>query len=501
MSVASRFVSVDESLPEGSQAAARTDIIDTAAAGPLALRGGMLRTGGFVAALLLSLASAPLLVRHLGDADFGRYSAVLAVVLIVAGLTEGGVNTIALRELAAVADRDARNRAMSDLLGLRLALSVVGVAVAVGFSALAGYGPDLVTGTLLASLGVAATVTQTLVATALQSRLRFGWAALIEVLRQAIVTAMIVALVLADAGIVAFLATSIPAGLGALGLTMLLVRGDTTLRPAFRPRRWAPLLRDTFVFAVAVAVNSLYLRLTLVLMTLVATATETGHFAISFRIVEVLVGVPVLLVGAAFPIISRAARADPERFEAAVRRLFELCVLLGALLSLALLLVAPFAIEVLVGTRDHPSVPVLRVQSATLLASFIACAAVYPLLALHRHRAVLVANLASLVVAAGLVFALVSELGAEGAALAAVVADFTLAVTATWLLIRGGGPPLALSVLPVAAAAGLCGFAVGSVTGAHPLLEAVVGCAVFVGVLAALGRVPPEAREVLRRRT
>lgn len=478
----------------------QVDIIDTSAAGPAALRGGVLRTGGFVGGLVLSLASAPLLVRHLGDAGFGRYSAVLAVVLIVAGLTEGGINTIALRELAAVTGRDARNRMMSDLLGLRVALSVVGVAVAVGFSAVAGYGPGLVAGTLLASLGMVATVTQTLVATALQSRLRFGWAALVELLRQAIVTAMIVALVLADAGIVAFLATGIPAGLAALALTALLVRGDTTLKPAFHPRRWAPLLRDTFVFAVAVAVNSLYLRLTLVLMTLVATAAETGHFAISFRIVEVLVGVPVLLVGAAFPIVSRAARTDRERFELATGRLFELCVLLGTLLSLGLLLVAPFAIEVLVGTQDHPSVPVLRIQSAALLASFVACAAIYPLLGARRHREVLAANLASLVVAAGMVFALVPELGAEGAALGAVIADCTLAITATVLLTRKGGPSLPLTVLPVALVAALCGYVLGALAGIHPIVEAIVGCAAFVGVLALLGRIPPEAREILRRR-
>jgi len=475
------------------------DIIDTAAAGGAALRGGVLRTGGFVGGLVLSLASAPLLVRHLGDAGFGEYSAVIAVVLIIAGLTEGGVNTIALRELAAVTERDARNRVMGDLLGLRVALSVVGVGAAVGFSALAGYGADLVTGTLLASLGMVATVTQTLVATALQSRLRFGWAALIELLRQAVVTGMIVALVLADAGIVAFLATGVPAGLAALALTALLVRGDTTLKPAFHPGRWIPLLRDTFVFALAVAVNSLYLRLTLVLMTLVATATETGYFAISFRIIEVLVGVPVLLVGAAFPIVSRAARLDRERFESATRRLFELCVLLGTLLSLGLLLVAPFAIEVLVGTRDHPSVPVLRIQSAALLASFVACAAIYPLLGVRRHRAVLIANLASLVVAAAMVFALVPALGAEGAALGAVVADCTLAITATVLLARRGGPSLPLGVLPVALVAALCGYAAGSLAGIHPVVEAVVGCVAFVGVLALFGRIPPEAREVLRR--
>ncbi|HTN26029.1 MAG TPA: hypothetical protein VL120_18715, partial [Solirubrobacteraceae bacterium] len=69
------------------------ELIDTSAAGPAAMRGGLLRTASFTGSLVFGILSAPLLVRHLGDAEFGRYSTALAVVAIVGGLTEGGVNT------------------------------------------------------------------------------------------------------------------------------------------------------------------------------------------------------------------------------------------------------------------------------------------------------------------------------------------------------------------------------------------------------------------------
>jgi O-antigen/teichoic acid export membrane protein len=480
--------------------AAPVDIIDTAAAGPAALRGGMLRTGAFVGGLLLGLASAPILVRYLGDADFGRYAAVLAVVVIVSGMTEGGVNTIALRELAALEDGDERNQAMSDLLGLRLALSTVGIVAAVGFVAVAGYGSELVLGTLLASVGMVAIVTQTLVATALQSRLRFGWAALLDLLRQAMMTALIIVLVLVGAGVVPLLATTIPAGVATLVLTVILVRGGTLLRPAFHPRRWLGLLRETIVVAFAVAVNALYFRIALVVMAAIATATETGEFAISFRIMEVLVGIPLVLVGAAFPIVARTARSDQDRFAWASGRLFELSVYTGALLALALLLVAPFAIEVLAGSSDHPSVGVLEIQSTSLLASFAAIAATYPLLGIHRHREALIANCLALAAVVALTFALVPDHGAEGAAIAVVVADFTLAVSLVVLLMRDGGPKLPLGAVPVALLAALCGYGAGYVVGIHPIVQSFVGSLAFLAVLALLGRFPPEVRELLSRK-
>jgi O-antigen/teichoic acid export membrane protein len=476
-----------------------SDIVGTSAAGPAAIRGGILRAGAFAGGLLLGLIAAPLLVRHLGDADFGRYSAVLAVVMIVTGLTEGGINTVAMRELSARSDAAERDRVMRDLLGMRTVLSALGVALAVAFSAAAGYGGTLVLGTLVAGAGMVAVVTQTLVATVLQSRLRFGWAALIELVRQALVTALIVALVLLDGGLLALFAATLPAGLVALGWTVALVRGTISLRPAFRFGRWLPLLRETLVMAIAVAVNALYFRLALVVMSVVASVAQTGYFAISYRVMEVLVGVPALLTGAAFPIVSRAARSDRARFEYASGRLLELGVLLGALAALLLALSAPFLIEVLTGDRGHPSTVVLQIQSAALLASFVASAAGYPLLGLGRFRETLTGNCIALVIVAVLALALTPAFGARGAAVAAVAADVALALANVVFLVRKGGPSLPLSVLPVALVAAAGGLGAGLLIGVHPLIEAVAAAIAYLGVLVLLRRFPPEVRELVRR--
>ncbi|MGH2943228.1 MAG: oligosaccharide flippase family protein, partial [Solirubrobacteraceae bacterium] len=413
---------------------ADVDIVDTAAAGPAAIRGGILRTASFVLGLLIGLASAPLVVRHLGDVEFGRYTSALVVVAIVAGLTDAGVSTIALRELSATRDPAARDRLMGELLGLRLVLSIAGVGLAVAFAAVAGYAAGLVLGILLAGVGMVLGLLQSLYATVLHSRLRFGWAALIDLARSVVGVGLIVVVVLTGGGVVELLATSIPAALVTLAITLWLVRDMVALRPAFAVRRWLPLVRETLVFAVAVAVNTLYFRVTLVAMTLVATGLQTGYFAISYRIMEVLVGIPLLLIGAAFPIISRSARGDRERFEYATGRIFELAVFLGGLMALGLLLSAPFAIEVLTGRADHPSVPVLQIQSAAIAASFVAAGVGYALLSMRRHREVLIANCVPLVLAVALVLVLAPEIGARGAAVAAVVADVALAVASTALL-------------------------------------------------------------------
>ena len=68
-----------------SRAVSETDVLDSRDAGPAALRGSALRSGAYLAGVALSIASAPLLIRHLGVARFGQYVTVVSLMNLVAG--------------------------------------------------------------------------------------------------------------------------------------------------------------------------------------------------------------------------------------------------------------------------------------------------------------------------------------------------------------------------------------------------------------------------------
>jgi O-antigen/teichoic acid export membrane protein len=476
------------------------DLLDTSDAGPAALRGSVLRTGAYVLGILLSLVSAPLLVRHLGVATFGRYVAVLSLVTIVAGFTEGGLNSVVLREFATLSGAR-RSQMMRSAIGMRIVLTLVGVALVVAFAAAAGYGSTLVLGTLLAGVGLVLQLLQSLLAVTLQAELRFGWASAAELVRQVVNVALLVGLILAGAGVLPLLAVAIPASAVSLAVTLPLVIAHVSLRPSFHVGRWWRLLRETIPWAVISAVNVVYFRVSIVLMSVVASAVQTGYFATSFRVTEVLVGIPGLVIGAAFPILARAHRDDRERFEFASGRIFELALIAGAWLVLCLEVGAGFAIHVLAADKADPAIVVLRIQGAAVLATFVAVACGFPLLTLRRYRAVLLSNLLALAISATLTLALAPSLGARGAALAALVAECGLAVSQALMLRRAApGVSLALGTIAIVAVAGGAGAAVGLVLPIHPLLGVLVASIVYFAILALLGRLPPEIQEIASAR-
>jgi O-antigen/teichoic acid export membrane protein len=276
--------------------------------------------------------------------------------------------------------------------------------------------------------------------------------------------------------------------------TIALVSAALPLRPRFDLGEWRALARDTLVFAAAGSAYIAYFRVTIVVMSLVASATQTGYFATSFRIMEALTPIPLVLIGAAFPIFVRAARDDRARLRHATQRVFDVALIGGAWASMAVVLGAGFAIDVIGGPEFEPSVAVLRIQGVALVATFIAFATSYPLIALRRHRELLLANLVPLAASLPLSLVLVSLFEARGGAVATLAAELMLAGGMVFFAVRS---ELALNIpwktvaWVVAATALACAAALALPIGDLPRVG--VASVIYFGVLAAFRQLPLEA--------
>jgi O-antigen/teichoic acid export membrane protein len=474
------------------------DLLDTPHAGPAAIRGGTVRVSGYLLGVLLSLVSVPLLIRHLGFSDYGRYVTVISLVTIVQGITDVGLGQIGVREFVTRTGQD-RFRLMRNLMGVRFALTSVGVLLAIAFAALAGYGESVVLGTLLAGIGMVLTVVQGTLAVPLSAELRLGWVTALDLLRQVLSVAGIVILILAGAGLVAFLAIPVPVSLVVLAATVMLVFGAMPLRPSWERAEWTALLRAVLPFAAAIVIGTLYLRITVVLMSVLADSLQTGYYATSFAVISVLIAIPALTVGATLPVLARAARDDRERLAYVLQRLVDVTLILGVGLGLVLALGAGFIVHVLAGEHVEAAVVVLQIQSLAIVTQFVGAAWQYGLLALHRHRAILVVTSAGLVVSVCLTFGLVPALGAEGAAIAFVAAEL-VAAACSFAALRVAAPDLRFSLhVPARVLLALVvALAVALGAGVSSLVAAVTGCVIYFAMLMLMRAIPLELIQALR---
>jgi O-antigen/teichoic acid export membrane protein len=475
------------------------DVLGTARAGNLVIRGSAQRVVGYGLGTLAAVVSTAVLLRHLSVEDAGRYNTVVALLAVVGGLVDAGMTNIGLREWARRTGED-RSRVMRDLLGVRVAITVAGVVVAVGVAALAGYTAEMIAGTALAGVGLILLIVANTLQIPLGAELQLGAVAAIDVLRNVFTAVLIAGLAIAGAGLVTLLAVPLPVGIALVAVAGFLVRGRMPRRPAVELERWRVLLADALPYAVATAVGFIYLYMTVILLGFVSSDYEVGIFSAAFRVFIVLGGVAGLVQQSAFPVLARAARDDRDRLHYAVQRLLDGSLVLGGMLALATAVGAPIAIDAMAGARFEASVPVLRIQGAALMMTFLAALTGFALLSMHRYRAVLIVNALALVTSIVFVLVLGAADGATGAAWANLAGETVLSVAGLVALARGtDGVRLRYgSVLRVAPALAV-GVAVALLVPGGAVVEtaaAVVAC----GLVMILTRAVPEEILLARRR-
>jgi len=471
-----------------------TAILDTHEAGSAAIRGSAVRLVGYGTTVLLSVLAVAVLTRHLGAADYGRYSVVMSLVALTAGLVEAGLLNVGIREYAMRTGAD-RSAMLANLQGVRIALGALGVVIALGYAMAASYDGVMLAGVALSGIGIVLAAVQATLGVPLSASLRWGAVTALDVLRQALQVVGVVVLAVGGAQLLPFFAVSIPVGLVVLAATVPLVRGvgAAAARPAFDRARWSALMRLVAPYAASTAVTSIYVFVAAVLMELVAPAREVGWFAASFRVFLVIGGIPVLLVGAVFPILARAARDDRGRLRYATERLMTSSFIGGVWMALMTAEFASLAITVVAGPKFAPSVDVLRIQALAVLGSFIAVAAGHVLISLGRFRDLLIVASTALLVSATLTLTLAPSMGAQGGGIANVAGEWLNALMSTIFLLRAE-PGLTLPWRDAGKALAAIGLAALPllIPGLPSVVDAALGTLIFGAVLLATRTIPDE---------
>jgi O-antigen/teichoic acid export membrane protein len=481
-------------------AAAGDDVLSTGQAGGMVIRGSAWRAAAGLAGSVVGIGTAALLLRHLGVAESGRYVTVISLLAIAVAIADTGLNVSGSRWLA-LRTPAARSELIANILGQRMVIMPLAVALTVCFTVIVGYPERMVVGTVLAGAGFLLMALANAWLLRLTVELRNVGLATVDFIRQVVTFVGVAVLVVLGARLTPFFAVQILVGVVILALIPFLVGPRAFVAPRFDRDEQSVLLRSALPLAAALALGQVYFRLVIVLMSLISSPRQTGYYGASLRAIEAPVAISILVAGVALPLLSAAARDDRARLRYAVRGLSMGAVVAGVLVILVTARIAEPVMVIIGGERFRPAGDVLRIQVGVLLFNALYQMWTVALVALGRQRELILANALALVGLGLFSLALVPEFGARGGAAASVLGDALLACLIYWRLHRFAGPmtfgigfvarvavaaalatvPLLIPALPNVAAAALAGI-------------------IFLGVGHAIGMVPPEVAQAFSLR-
>jgi O-antigen/teichoic acid export membrane protein len=279
-----------------------------------------------------------------------------------------------------------------------------------------------------------------------------------------------------------------------------LVPREVPLLPRFDGAEWRRLVREILPFALASTIALIYFRLSVVVVSLTASSTQLSYFGLSFRILEMLIVIPGIMITGAFPIFARSAVHDQRRFAYAVSRVFLVSLIAGTWFTLALAIGAPVAIKIIGGSAFSEASGVLRIQAFGLGASFVSALWGMVMVSLRLYRQLLVVSAVALVGGIILVTVLASTYGAEGAALGTTITEIGGALLIPFVIMRSSPTvvPSMKQVPRIMLAAGVAALVV-LVPNLPVVAQAALATLIYAVILYAFRAIPEELLVELRK--
>jgi O-antigen/teichoic acid export membrane protein len=345
---------------------------------------------GRLVGLLASIALTALIIRHLGTATYGQYTAASAYVSLFMILGEFGLYLVAIRR--ASQEPEQRARILGTALGLRLTWTLVPLGIAV-------LGAQLIPSERYPTY--ASVVKSTIAILALNEYVRLLCQFLTGVFRMHLRMELAV---VGEVGsrVLALLGVGLVAQSGG-GLrwvaAALLVANSANLAWAwlmsqrlerFRARLDSPLVRQLAREAVVVAgvliLSLLRGQIGILLLSLMRPSEEVGIYGVAIKVYEVLITFPGMLIALLYPVLSRLASEDRERLRRIFQRTFDVMLLAATGLCL---LVEVLALQIAAILGEPRASQPMRILVLALPGAFVGMSFTHLVLAEGRQGLIL----------------------------------------------------------------------------------------------------------------
>jgi O-antigen/teichoic acid export membrane protein len=376
---------------------------------------------------LASVAFYVVMARELGAKSFGVFTFGLAFVILTTTLGNFGQDSVLTREVAR--DRSLLDRYFANTLALKIVLSLVSLAVAIGLASAFGISSE--TRTVLLLLGPAA-VLELLMATCFASfqafeRLEFIPIALIS---QRTLTALAgIAALLAGAGVVTVAAIYLAGSLFGFSLALRLFL-HRIARPTLRvtPRSWLPLMKGAAAIGLSSVFAVVLFRVDMTMLASFKPAAVVGHYGAAYRLLEATLFISWSVSSAVFPVFSRLSTTS----EPTVGFVFERGVKLGLALTFPLAagaaVLADRVVHVLYGSEYSDAANALRLLAPAIALYPITYVTASFLVSQRRQRTMMIVF--GVIALENIVanFVLIPWLSLDGAALGTSISSVLLSV-------------------------------------------------------------------------
>ncbi len=441
---------------------------------------------GQIAVKVLSLIFSIFVVRRLGDASFGLYSAALAYVGVFAILSDLGLAPYMVREVAK--DPDRTPALFANAILLRLMLSAGTLAVIVGSALVLKRSPELILGAAIAACTLFIYAVEGPMESLFIARERLDFLSLMNVFQQMGFVMLGTAALVGGLGFKGLLVASLVSLMlaTAMGWQLLHRTGGAPWHP--QPRLWPALLKAALPFGVIGFSLGLSYKIDTVLLQYFYGDAVTGWYNAAYNLIFMIMMVSHAVNLALYPVLCRQYAADPKKMPALYTQALKYLFVIAIPIAVGTTVLARPLIRLLYTDQFASSVLPLQILIWVLPLMFLTELLGNVTIIHDQEKKVARALLVSAAINAALNLALIPRWGLLAASAVTVLTEMILAGQYLWLLRRElAAVDFRAVFLKPGLAAALMGLVVFLAREANFFLVVALGAFIYLGLLALTG--------------
>lgn len=303
-------VSIHEQV--GESAATTTPAHRAAPSSTSFISNSLIMFGGQIAIKLISFLFSIIIIRHLGNEEYGKYAVCVAFGSLFAVLSDLGLGQLAVKRFARDRSPSLIATLASNIVGLRIVLALGVVALTAIAAWIAGYSGELRFGIFVGALGLISYAFFGLADALALGLERFRASATLNVGVQLTTLAVAALFIFNGGGFLGLLAASTVAVITVALIGLRRFSRETPLRAPLAPGSWPGLIRSALPFAGITLALSVSYKADTVILSFAVPVSVIGAYTVAYNLVFTCITLSHSINLALFPAMTREYAAAPE---------------------------------------------------------------------------------------------------------------------------------------------------------------------------------------------
>jgi O-antigen/teichoic acid export membrane protein len=174
--------------------------------------------------------------------------------------------------------------------------------------------------------------------------------------------------------------------IGACTALVLVRKQVKSVSPIFDKKYWKELLKETLPLTISLVLNLIYFRIDGLILPIYRGLIEIGQYNVAYKMFDAILVIPNYFANALYPILLEKRTESINAFTSTIKKSAAILALIAVIGSILTILLAPFAIKVLLNEDSTQTAQYLRILSSGLLFFFLSSISMWALIVIGKQK-------------------------------------------------------------------------------------------------------------------